>query len=90
MTKDKCIITHKHSLKALQRTLQDLNGNESIFVVAVVLLSGDFRQTLRVIPYSTFAHEINACLKQLCLWRNVETLQLTINTRVHLQDDQSE
>ncbi|GFW41326.1 ATP-dependent DNA helicase [Trichonephila clavipes] len=64
------------------------NGQEEVFGGAVVLLSGDFRQTLPVIPRSTFAQEINACLKQSFLWQNMETLRLTINTRVHLQDDQ--
>ncbi|GFV59955.1 ATP-dependent DNA helicase [Trichonephila clavipes] len=45
--------------------------------------------TLPVIPRSTFADEINACLKQSFLWRSVETLRLTINRRVQLQNDPS-
>ncbi|GFU58422.1 hypothetical protein TNCV_58331 [Trichonephila clavipes] len=49
----------KHSLETLHRTLKNLNGNEKIFDGAIVLLSGDFRQTLQVIPCSTFAHEIS-------------------------------
>ncbi|GFV40715.1 ATP-dependent DNA helicase [Trichonephila clavipes] len=61
--------------------MQDLNSNNKLFGGAILLLSGDFRQTLPVIPRSTFADEINACLKQSFLWRSVETLRLTINMR---------
>lgn len=47
----------------------------------VLLLSGDFRQTLPVIPKSTPADEINACLKHSILWHQVKKLQLTTNMR---------
>lgn len=86
---DECTMAHKHSLEALNRTLKDLNGNERLFGGAIILLSGDFRQTLPVIPRSTYADEINACLKSSILWRSVHTLRLTINMRVTLQNDLS-
>ncbi|GFT68525.1 ATP-dependent DNA helicase [Trichonephila clavipes] len=86
---DECTMAHKYSLEALNRTMQDLNSNNKLFGGAILLLSGDFRQTLPVIPRSTFADEINACLKQSFLWRSVETLGLTINMRVQLQNDPS-
>jgi PIF1 helicase. len=44
---------------------------------------------ITTIPSSTFADEINACLKQSFLWRSVETLRLIINMRVQLQNDPS-
>ncbi|CAB3244804.1 unnamed protein product [Arctia plantaginis] len=86
---DECTMAHKYSLEALNRTMQDLNSNNKLFGGAILLLSGDFRQTLPVIPRSTFADEINACLKQSFLWRSVEILRLTINMRVQLQNDPS-
>jgi len=61
---DECTMTHKHSLEAFHRTMQDLKGNHKLFGGTVLLLSGDFRQSLPVIQHSTFADEINACLKQ--------------------------
>ncbi|CAK1553940.1 unnamed protein product [Leptosia nina] len=69
--------------------MQDLNSNNKYFGGTTLLLSGDFRQTLPVIPRSTFADEINACLKQSFLWQSVETLRLTLNMRVKLQNDPS-
>ncbi|GFX87397.1 ATP-dependent DNA helicase [Trichonephila clavipes] len=46
---DECTMAHKKSLEALNRTLQDLRGNEQLFGDALILLAGDFRQTLPVI-----------------------------------------
>ncbi|XP_071033027.1 ATP-dependent DNA helicase pif1-like, partial [Parasteatoda tepidariorum] len=60
---DECTTAHKKSLEALNRTLKDLRGNEQLFGGALILLAGDFRQTLPVIPRSTPADELNACLK---------------------------
>lgn len=86
---DKCTITHKRSLEALDRTLKDLRDNQNIFGGAMILLSGDFRQTLPVIPQSSVAEELNASLKSSNLWRHVKKLQLTTNMRVVLQQDET-
>lgn len=82
-------MAHKKSLEALNRTLLDLRRNDRLFVGIVVLLSGDFRQTLPVIQRGTPADELNACLKTSSLWRNVNILTLRTNMRVRLQNDAS-
>lgn len=84
---DECTMAHKHSLEALDRSLKDIKDNTRLFGGALLLLSGDFRQTLPVIPRATYADEINACLKESYLWRSVSKLCLTINMRVQLQND---
>lgn len=86
---DECTMAHKKSLEALNRTLQDLRHNGNLFGGAIILLAGDFRQTLPVIPRSTAADEINACLKSSSIWAHVKTLKLTTNMRVVLQNDGS-
>lgn len=86
---DECPMANKKSLEAFNRTMQDLRQKQQLFGGALVLLSGDFRQTLPVIPRSTPADEINACLKSSVLWRHVQRLTLTINMRVQLQNDRS-
>ncbi|GBN34501.1 hypothetical protein AVEN_141351-1 [Araneus ventricosus] len=86
---DECTMAHKHSLEALDRTLKDIKNNDKLFGGTLLLLSGDFRQTLPVIPRSTYADEINACLKSSRLWRNVEKIQLTVNMRVQMLQDPS-
>jgi len=82
---DECTMSHKRSLEALERTLRELrkNFNSSFFGGVIIILAGDFRQTLPVIPRSTPADELDACLKQSTLWSRVEKLRLTINMRVH-------
>ncbi|EFN61253.1 Uncharacterized ATP-dependent helicase YHR031C, partial [Camponotus floridanus] len=84
---DECTMAHKRALEALDRTLRDLRSNQILFGGAMILLAGDFRQTLPVIPRSTAADEINACLKASILWRYVKNLKLTTNMRVALQND---
>lgn len=86
---DECTMAHKKALEALHRTLQDLRENQHPFGGALILLSGDSRQTLPVIPRSTPADEFNACLKSSALWRYVRKLNLTTNMRVQLQHDDS-
>jgi hypothetical protein len=85
---DECTMAHKKALEALDRTLRDLRGNRTPFGNALILLAGDFRQTLPVIPRSTPADEINVCLKYSTLWQHVKALTLTTNMRVRLQNNQ--
>ncbi|GBP75532.1 ATP-dependent DNA helicase pif1 [Eumeta japonica] len=86
---DECTMAHKKSLEALNFTLKDLRRNNNIFGGLMILLAGDFRQTLPVVPRGTPADELNACLKASPLWNNVKKLSLTTNMRVQLQNDQS-
>ncbi|KAL0821963.1 hypothetical protein ABMA28_005351 [Loxostege sticticalis] len=86
---DECTMAHKRALEALDRTLKDLRNDSRCFGGAMILLSDDFRQTLPVIPRSTAADEINACLKASNLWRYVKKLQLSVNMRVALLNDLS-
>jgi len=84
---DECTMAHKKSLEALDRTLKDFREKDRPMGRALLLLAGDFRQTLPVIPRSTPADELNACLKASYLWRHVEKLTLSTNMRVHLLQD---
>ena len=55
----------------------------------VVLLAGDFRQTLPITPRRTMDDELKACLKASSLWRYVHKWGLITDMRVHLQGDVS-
>lgn len=48
----------------------------------LVVLAGDFRQTLPVVKRGTIMDEINACLKSSKLWKYVQTFHLKQNMRV--------
>ena len=53
----------------------------------LLILSGDFCQTLPVIPRGTRADEIHACLRFSHLWNHVEKVSLTTNMRSVLYEN---
>lgn len=55
---DESKMSHKKAIEALNRTLQDLRSSTDIMGGMVVLLAGDFRQTLPVIQRGTPSDEI--------------------------------
>ncbi|GBM05609.1 hypothetical protein AVEN_202243-1 [Araneus ventricosus] len=75
---------HKKSSETLDRTLRDLRKNDQLLEGSLLLLAGDFRQTLLVIQNSTPADELNACLKTSPLWKFVKRFTLESNMRVRL------
>ncbi|KAI6655402.1 hypothetical protein LOD99_2237 [Oopsacas minuta] len=79
-------MSHKEAFEALDRTLTDIREN-IIFGGTPLVIAGDFRQTLPVIPRSIPADELHACLKGSYLWQLVEKLHLSTNMRVHLHND---
>ena len=80
-------MSRKRAFEASDKTLQDIRGNNTIFGGVPLVIAADFRQTLPVIPRSTPAEELNACLKASYLWQHVEKLTLSANMRVHLHND---
>ncbi|XP_029645709.1 uncharacterized protein LOC115219672 [Octopus sinensis] len=85
---DECTMTHKRSLEALNTTLQDVRDCPATMGGITLFLSGDFRQTLPVIPKGTRADVVRAYPKSSPLWKNVTTLSLKTNRRAQLRGDQ--
>uniref|UniRef100_A0A0L8GN26 ATP-dependent DNA helicase n=1 Tax=Octopus bimaculoides TaxID=37653 RepID=A0A0L8GN26_OCTBM len=75
------------ALEALDRSLKDIRDSTASMGGVTLLLSGDFRQTLPVIPKGTRADEVRACLKSSTLWPQVKMLSLSTNMRAHLLGD---
>ena len=73
---------HHFNIDALDRFLRVLMGNETIFGGKLLVICGDFRQILPVIPGGKRAHIVQACLKASKLWQYVTTFTLTTNMRV--------
>ena len=85
---DEATMSHKRAVEALDRTMKDFRDNTHLMGGVTIVLAGDFRQTLPVIPRGTRADQINACLKRSDLWSNFQRLSLTTNMRVHLSGDE--
>lgn len=84
---DECSMAHKKSFEALDRTMRDFTGIDLPMGKKLLLLTGDFRQILPVIPRSTPADEINACVKASYLWKHVKIIKIKTNMRVYLKKD---
>lgn len=80
-------MTHKKSLEAVNRSLKDIRDNKNIMGGVLLVLAGDFRQTLPIIPMGTPADEMYASLKRTPLWSKVTKMSLTRNMRAELSDD---
>ncbi|KAK4320910.1 hypothetical protein Pmani_008282 [Petrolisthes manimaculis] len=72
-----CTMLHRGALEAVNRTLKDIRSDTRIMGGITVVLAGDFRQTLPVIPKGTKADELKASVKASPLWRHVRKLHLT-------------
>ncbi|XP_046812126.1 ATP-dependent DNA helicase pif1-like [Lucilia cuprina] len=86
---DESTMMHKNGFDALNRSLQDIRSNDCLMGGLTILLAGDFRQTLPVVPRGTRADEVKACLKSSYLWQLTKKLSLKQNMRVHLMGDES-
>ena len=53
-----------------------------------MLLAGDFRQTMPVVPRGTRADEVKACIKSSYLWPSIKKLNLKNNMRVIIRGDE--
>ncbi|XP_014783649.1 ATP-dependent DNA helicase PIF7 [Octopus bimaculoides] len=85
---DECTMAHKGALEALDRDLRDIRDCQAPIGGVTLLLSGNFRKTLPVIPKGTRADEVHACLKSSTLWYHVTILSLTTNMGAQLHSDQ--
>ena len=81
-------MTHRYAFEALDKTLQDIMSNDKLFGGKVVLLGGDFRQVLLVVPKAAQEDIVNATLCHSRIWRYIKVLKLTQNMRV-LQNGES-
>jgi len=79
---DEAPMQHRHGIEALDRTLQDILGQDNPFGGLTVLFGGDFRQILPVIQKGSCEDIINASLQKSRIWRHVQLFHLTQNMRL--------
>ncbi|XP_071575067.1 uncharacterized protein [Temnothorax nylanderi] len=79
------LLLARGGFEALSTTLKDIRGNDGVMGGVTVLLAGDFRQTLPVVPRGTRADEVKACVKKSHLWSLIKKISIRKNMRVHLK-----
>ena len=84
---DEATMLHRYQLEAMNRTLQDILDDDRPFGGKVIVLAGDFRQCLPVVPGASRAGTVDTCVNRSILWQHFTVLQLTVNMRVHASGD---
>uniref|UniRef100_A0A0D3D2I5 ATP-dependent DNA helicase n=1 Tax=Brassica oleracea var. oleracea TaxID=109376 RepID=A0A0D3D2I5_BRAOL len=89
---DEAPMTHKHAFEALDKTLKDImsmknpHAKDQTFGGKTVLLGGDFRQILPVVPQGSRADTVLASICHSYLWNFCHKFPLKTNMRVN-QDE---
>ena len=83
---DEASMIPAYFLTELDRLLQDIMENQELFGGKIVLLSGDLRQTLPVVPRSTYFEKLSQCLNRLPMFDMFDKFALTLNMRVNPQE----
>ncbi|XP_022041325.1 uncharacterized protein LOC110943902 [Helianthus annuus] len=85
---DEAPMVHKHAFDALDRTMNDIfnietsNRSNIRFGGKVIVLGGDFRQILPVVPNGGRQEIVNASISSSYLWNTCKLLRLTKNMRL--------
>ena len=93
---DEAPMTNKYCYEALDKTLRDIlrftnaNSKDKPFGGITIVMGGDFRQTLPVIPKGRRSHIVDASLKRSYLWKHFEEIKLTQNMRLTANTDSLE
>ncbi|XP_052171592.1 uncharacterized protein LOC127787570 [Diospyros lotus] len=80
---DEVPMQHRHCVEAVDRTLRDICDSEKPFGGITVVLGGDFRQILPVIPKGVREQIVNASLRHSVLWKHIHILTLDLNMRLN-------
>ena len=86
---DEAPLQHRHAFEAVDRTFRDIckhdnpNAENQVFGGKVVVLGGDFRQILPVIPNAPRAVVVGSAVnKSSAIWDNCRVFVLTTNMRL--------
>ncbi|KAF7844087.1 ATP-dependent DNA helicase PIF1-like [Senna tora] len=84
---DEAPMTHRYAFESVDRTFRDINGVDSPFGGKIVILRGDFRKIVLVIPNGSKTQMINASIVNSPLWRHFDVLHLKQNMRSRNDQD---
>ncbi|XP_076902402.1 ATP-dependent DNA helicase RRM3-like [Bidens hawaiensis] len=93
---DEAPMVHKHGFEALDISLKDIltsalgASSDLPFGGKVIVIGGDFRQILPVVPGGSRQQIVNSCLSSSYIWRNCKVLKLTKNMRLTTSNHSTE
>ena len=77
-----------YALDAIDRCLSDIMSSDTLFGGKILLLAGDFRQILPVVPRSPPTAVLESSLKRSNLWQRFHQMRLTQNMRTHQNEEE--
>ncbi|XP_051173501.1 uncharacterized protein LOC127289553 [Leptopilina boulardi] len=80
---DEITMAPKYALQAMEVMLRDITKCKKPFGGKVILLSGDFRQILPIVPHGSRTHIVEVCVKNSKLWHLFQTRSLHVNVRLN-------
>ena len=84
---DEATMLDRYLLEALDRTLRDLCDQDKPFGGKILVLAGDFRQCLPVVPGASRVETVGHCINQSHLWRHFDIMRLSVNMRILASGD---
>ncbi|CDF36818.1 partial DNA helicase [Chondrus crispus] len=79
---DEIVMCHRHCIETVDRYLRDLMQTDRPFGGKFLVLAGDFRQILPVVPGGSRGQIVSPCVKASPLYRECRFLRLTENMRL--------
>ncbi|XP_024007229.1 uncharacterized protein LOC112083434 [Eutrema salsugineum] len=89
---DEAPLAHRMAFEAVDRTIRDIMSLEDETALGkpfggkTVLLGGDFRQILPVVPQGSRQDTVQASINRSYLWKSCQVFMLTINMRLQQTD----
>ncbi|XP_065315370.1 uncharacterized protein LOC135924246 [Gordionus sp. m RMFG-2023] len=84
---DESSMMTKHAIRCIDVLLREIMQIITPFGGKVILLGGDFRQTLPVIPRASKTCIIESCIKSMNLWHIFHQIQLTHKMRTYSEEE---
>ncbi|XP_023239126.1 LOW QUALITY PROTEIN: uncharacterized protein LOC111637795 [Centruroides sculpturatus] len=78
---DECTMASSHVMNAIDRILREVTGHQISFGGKVILLGGDFRQCLNILPHAMQSAIVQSGLKYCDSWSFFKKLTLSSNMR---------
>ncbi|XP_021752556.1 uncharacterized protein LOC110718060 [Chenopodium quinoa] len=78
---DEASMANKANLQSLHLLLQDVCDNKSLFGSKLVVLGGDFRQVLPVVPQKSLKQAVESSIVTSYIWTCLKRFRLTENQR---------
>jgi hypothetical protein len=76
---DEVPMQHQHCLKAIDRILHDIHGDDRPFGGLTIVFGGDFRQNFLVIVKGSKGQIMASSFQRSSLWHNINILKLQQN-----------